>query len=137
MWADYVPSYRKISDGRRANLPVYYPEVTFHRCQDLSPIQMTDLVTNLTTRLCNGPYDLFIAAIVVVTGGENCDTRFSIWLEDGRRLDSGFIFFDASKGFSELKAGFDDKLVGKRLYIKAMNLLHEALPSVEVTTYFR
>ena len=98
---------------------------------------MADLITNFTERVSHGPYDLNIAAVVVRASGENCDTSFTIWLEDGRRLDSGFIFFDNPSGLgSNLRADFDDKLVGRRLYDRAMKLLQEAIPDVKVSPYF-
>lgn len=135
---EYVPSYERISGGRRPILPIFGPEVTFHQCQTLTVTQMADIIENFTQRFSHGPYCLYIHAIVVCSPGEICDTMFTLWLEDGRRLDSGFMFFEKpyAVGYSELRADFDEKMVGRQLYARAMQLLHKAIPEVKVSPAF-
>jgi len=122
---DYVPQIERIRSGIRPNAPVYDPEVTYLRCQNLSESELTDIHRNFARPLCKGVYSSHIAAIVVYGSGEPVSTRFGIWLHDGRHLDSGFPFFHNNDAIVH---GFSNANLGRPLYGHAIKLLRKAIP---------
>jgi hypothetical protein len=122
---EYVPNVEIIPSGFRPQLPVSSPEVTYQWIQYFSVDQVSDIHRNFVRPLINGPYESHIDSIVIYGSGEAVSIRFGIWLHDGRKLDSGFLFFDDK---DSVVSGFTNNNLGRPMHRHATSLLHEAIP---------
>lgn len=127
--ADYTPLVTPIEAGFRPILPHYSAEVTYCRCQYLSESEMTDIQRHFVQPLLHGDYQLHIAAIVVYGSYEPAQTRFGIWLHDGRHLNSGNLFFGAD---DRIVPQFAQTNIGRPMFDCAIRLLREAIPDTKL-----
>ena len=121
----YTPSFKPIREGFRPTIPYFLAEVTFWSCESLSSSQLGDIRDHCTRPLGDGRYYQFIAAIVVNGSYESIQTTFTIWLLDGRRLDSGYIFLNPD---TTARRDFNDTNLGQPMYARALELLRHAIP---------
>ena len=123
--AGYVPAFTRISKGYRPVLPYYKPEVSYRDCENCPPERFAELQRDFIQPLVAdlSDYDQIIGAIVIDGCEDSSQTTFTLWLIDGRRLDSGhfnsFLYGDA-----------DD--MGLRFYRRAIHMLHRAVPASKV-----
>jgi len=93
--ADYVPSFPRYHEGYLSRTPLYSVKAIYLDCEGLDGGQMADIQEHFVRPLTNGDrkYAVFIGAVVITAvQNEWEETTFTIWLLDGRRLDSGYIF---------------------------------------------
>jgi len=121
--------FKPIPEGYRPAIPYYLPEVTFLNCEYLSAAQLGDIRDQLSHPLCVGRYYQHIAAIVIEGSYETVTTTFTIWLLDGRRLDSGYIFLDSD---GSGRRDFTEVTFVRQLYTRALQLLKSAIPESEL-----
>jgi hypothetical protein len=114
----YVPSFTRVPEGYRPALSTYYPVVSYVACQSLAPDRIREIQQDFYRPLVKGDYQNLIGAIVINGSGTESGTTFTIWLLDGRKLDSGNI----------LTAVSPIKDIGTRFYNKALSMLQEAIP---------
>jgi hypothetical protein len=117
---DYTPTVNVIPSGYRPHLPFYNAEVTYQRCQDLSEKELADIHAHFAMPLIGGLYHSHIDSIVVYGSYEPVQTRFGIWLHDGRHLDSGSLFLETP--------GFSNDNLGRPMHRHATMLLRKAIP---------
>lgn len=128
--SDYVPSFKRIRDGFRPIIPYYHAETTFWHCEYLSAAELGDIKDHFTRPLCEGRYYQHIGAIVINGSYESCQTTFTIWLLDGRRLDSGYLFF-APDG-EHVRSDFNGSDLGRPMHRHALELLRRAIPESQL-----
>ena len=129
----YVPSFKRIAAGYRPFLPLYAAEATYLGCEGMAAEEIADIQTQFALRLTapderpDGKYNQLIGA-VVINGVANDDvqTSFTIWLLDGRRLDSGMMFL------ANHQRGFDRLRMGHPMYLRALEMLRKAIPEAKV-----
>jgi hypothetical protein len=124
---DYIPSFKRIPEGYRPVLPYYHTETTFWRCQDFSGAQLKDIQDHFAYPLGEGDYYQHIAAIVIKGPVVDLQLTFTIWLLDGRRLDSG----DLSRILSIDDDSYKSSHLGRQMYPRALELLRRAIPESE------
>jgi hypothetical protein len=127
--ADYTPRFTPIKAGFRPVLPLYSSEVTYSRCEYFSESELTDIRRNFVRPLLEGDYQLHIVAIVVHGSYETVQTRFSIWLHDGRHLDSGLLFFGAD---DSIAPEFSEANLGSLMFNCAERMLRKAIPDAKL-----
>ena len=113
----YVPSFTRVPKGYRPILPFYYPAVSYVGCEALTPEQIREIQQDFYRQVVKSDYQNLIGAIVVNGAAGASGTTFSIWLLDGRKLDSGEI----------LPPGASPKDIGLRFQAKAMAMLQQAI----------
>lgn len=119
----YIPSFKPIPEGFRPTLPYYHAETTFRQCEALSGAQLGDIQDHFAEPLCERYYH-HIAAIVINGCGDISQTTFTIWLLNGSRLESGYIFLGAD-GLS--RSDFNHSDLGRPMYRHALKLLRRAI----------
>jgi hypothetical protein len=90
---------------------------------------LRDIFDNFAHPLGDGTYYQFIAAIVINGDYESVGTSFTIWLLDGRRLDSGTMFLGPDGGS---RADFKEAEIGRKMYARALEMLGKAVPASKV-----
>jgi hypothetical protein len=131
---DYVPSFERLPKGYRPGIPEYAPRVDYLNCQGMEGAELTNIQEKFVWRLVDmgrgtgSPYNELIGAIVI-NGVPNDDvqTTFTIWLLDGKRLDSGLIFLD--KDGNQAPYHWDTHQMGQRMYLRALEILRKAVPA--------
>jgi len=118
---DYIPSVKVIASGFRPQLPYYNPEVTYQSVEDLSEKEIADIHRNFVIPLTRGIYHSHIAAIVIYGSYEQIQTRYGIWLHDGRHLDSGYLFLS--------DPSFSNSNLGRSMHQHATSLLRKKIPN--------
>ena len=129
----YVPGFKRVAAGYRPILPLYAAGVTYLGCEGMDPEEIADIQKEFTLRLTapdnepDGKYNQLIGA-VVINGVANDDvqTSFTIWLLDGRRLDSGEMFL------ANNQRGYDRLHMGRPMYQRALAMLRKAIPEAKV-----
>lgn len=127
--SDYVPKFERRSSGFRPRLPLYLAEVSYLHAQDLSASELTDIQRSFAYPLCTGIYRQHIAAITVDGCQDLSQTQFSIWLLNGRRLDSGLLFFDK---YDKVVPEFSQTNLGAPMLACATKLLKQAIPDSQL-----
>lgn len=128
--SDYVPSFNRISEGFRPTIPYFLAEITFWQCESLSGAKVGDIQDHFARPLCEGRYYQHIAAVVINGAYESAQTTFTIWLLDGRRLDSGYLFLVPDR--SVTRSDFNDSDLGRPMYRRALELLRRAIPESQL-----
>ena len=113
----YVPSFTRVAKGYRPILPFYYPAVSYVGCEALTPEQIREIQQDFYRPIVKSDYQNLIGAIVVNGAANAAGTTFSIWLLDGRKLDSGEILPPASS----------PQDIGLRFEAKAIAMLQQAI----------
>jgi len=121
---DYIPNVKIIPSGFRPQLPYYNAEVTYQGVEDLSEKELANIHLHFAMPLTRGQYHSHIAAIVVYGSYEQIQTRFGIWLHDGRHLDSGYLFLESP--------GFSNDNLGRLMHRHATMLLREAITDAKL-----
>lgn len=127
--SDYVPKFERRASGFRPRLPLYLAEVSYLNSQYLSGSELTDIQRNFAYPLCTSIYKQHIAAITVDGSYESAQTQFSIWLFNGRRLDSGLLFFDHN---GKVVPEFSRTNLGTPMLACATKLLKKAIPDSQL-----
>ncbi len=127
--SDYVPPFKRRPEGFRPTIPYFLPEVSFLDCEYLSPAGFANIHSHFTRPLCEGRYCCHIGAIVINGSYESISTSFTIWLIDGRRLESGFIFFNRD---GSARRDFNEAELGRQFYVRALQLLQRAIPESKI-----
>ena len=127
--SDYVPSFTRIPKGFRTRLPIYGAETTFRRCEGLSAAELGDIQDHFATPLCS-LYYYHIGAIVINGCDDHCSITFTIWLLDGRRLDSGYLFMTPDG--KHVRSDFNAADMGRPMYRHALKLLRRAIPKSQL-----
>ena len=113
----FVPSFTRVPKGYRPILPFYYPTVSYVGCEALTPEQIREMQQDFYRPLVKSDYQNLLGAIVINGAGNAAGTTFSIWLLDGRKLDSGEV----------LPPGSSPRDIGLRFEAKAMAMLQQAI----------
>ncbi len=127
---DYVPSFNRIPEGVRPILPIYHAETTFWKCEDLSAAQLGDIRDHFTNPIGEGRYYQHIGAVVVNGCGDSCQITFTIWLLDGRRIESSYLFMTADR--EHARSDFDPADMGRPMYRHAAELLQRAISKSQI-----
>lgn len=127
--SDYVAKFERRASGFRPRLPLYLAEVSYLNSQYLSESELTDIQRNFAYPLSTGIYKQHIAAITVDGSYEAAQTQFSIWLFNGRRLDSGLLFFDHN---DHVVPEFSQTNLGAPMLDRATKLLKQAIPDSQL-----
>ncbi len=127
---EYVPSFDRLPEGFRPILPIYHAETTFWKCENLSAAQLGDIRDHFTNPIGEGRYYQHIGAVVVNGYGEDCQITFTIWLFDGRRLDSGHLFMTADG--EDVRSDFDPADRGRPMYRRAGEMLKKAISKSQI-----